>query len=150
MKHHDMKALKVVPFAHHKKIVLAENSSGNKQLYLNSGEMNRELTLLEGIGQGDIIDFSAAEFEKKTEEESKSETQKFTSLNLLVDSIEQKKQLESGELKAKLASRPTVANMFIEGFGKGGTAAVPQSKLMKEIDEAFSPITFEQTVTRIL
>jgi hypothetical protein len=54
--------------------------------------MNRELSPLQGIGLGDIVDFSIGSFERKTqEEESKSETQKLTCIHLLVDSSEQKK-----------------------------------------------------------
>jgi hypothetical protein len=92
MKLSNLKALKVVPFGEHKKLVLTESPSGHRQVCLNSGEMNRELSPLPGIGLGDIVDFSIGSFERKIqEEESKSETQKLTCIHLLVDSSEQKK-----------------------------------------------------------
>jgi hypothetical protein len=56
-----------------------------------------------------------------------------------------RKRLEAGELKAQLVSRAVPGRFNVAEKGKG-----PHAAHMKEIDESFPRVNFEQTLTRLL
>jgi len=85
----DLKAIKVAAFTNHQKLILASNSDGKQQLFLNKGQ---DLKLFSNNSH--VLDFAVTPTSNNTHE-----------VYLIADIKEAINEVKSGSLKGLLASK---------------------------------------------